>query len=55
MVAMSCRAWLSSQSWVPLSRALVASGRSSRNANWMTHGQEVDDDEDGDGDYLGTG
>ena len=33
MVAMSCRAWLISQSWVCLSRALVASGLSSRNAN----------------------
>ena len=30
---MSCRAWLSSHSWVFLSAALVPSGRSSRNAN----------------------
>ena len=35
MVAMSCTAWPSSQSWVCLSRALVASGLSSRNANGM--------------------
>ena len=35
MAAMSCRAWLISQSWQCLSSALVASGRSSRNANGM--------------------
>ena len=35
MAAMSCKACPSSQSWVCLSRALVASGRSSRNANGM--------------------
>ena len=36
MVAMSCRAWPSSQSWLCLSSALVASGLSSRNANGMS-------------------
>ncbi len=35
MAVMSCKAWLSSQFWVCLSRALVASGLSSRNANGM--------------------
>jgi hypothetical protein len=35
MVVMSCKAWPSSQSWVRLSTALVASGLSSRNANGM--------------------
>ena len=35
MAAMSCKAWLSSQSWLCLSTALVASGLSSRNANGM--------------------
>jgi hypothetical protein len=29
MVAMSCKAWLSSQSWLCVSSALVASGLSS--------------------------
>ena len=35
MAVMSCTAWPSSQSWVCLSSALVASGLSSRNANGM--------------------
>ena len=35
MAAMSRAAWPSSQSWVCLSSALVASGLSSRNANGM--------------------
>ncbi len=32
---MSCRAWPSSQPWAFFRNALVASGRSSRNANGM--------------------
>ena len=35
MPTMSCKAWPSSQSWERFSSALVASGRSSRNANGM--------------------
>ena len=35
MAVMSCKAWPSSQSWLCLSCALVASGLSSRNANGM--------------------
>ena len=55
MVAMSCKAWLSSQSWLCLSSALVASGLSSRNANGMMISKKSMIDEDDDGDDLDRG
>ena len=55
MVAISCRAWPSSQSWVCLSSALVASRPQFQERERDEDQQEVDDDEQDDGEDLGRG
>jgi len=55
MTAMSCRAWLSSQSWLCLSSPLVALGLRLQERERDDHQRELDGDEDVDGDDLGRG